>query len=80
MMNELSHIIQSQVNDVSGGCGSMFNLEVEAEQFRGLSLVKQHKLVTGILKKEIVDMVRSPLLVISINKMFLHRTRMFLYH
>jgi stress-induced morphogen len=41
----------------------MFNLEVEAEQFRGLSLVKQHKLVTGILKKEIVDMVRtSPLL------------------
>lgn len=78
-MNELSYIIQSQVDDVSGGCGSMFNLEVEAEQFRGLSLVKQHKLVTGILKKEIVDMVRSPLLI-SINKMLLHRTRMFLYH
>jgi stress-induced morphogen len=36
----------------------MFKLEVESEQFRGLSLVKQHKLVTGILKKEIGDMVR----------------------
>lgn len=47
-----------QVKDVSGGCGSMFKLEIESEKFRGLTLVRQHKLVTGILKKEIGEMVR----------------------
>jgi BolA-like protein 3 len=50
---EATHCV---VEDVSGGCGSMYKLEIESKQFKGLSLVKQHKLVTSILKKEIGDM------------------------
>ena len=44
------------VVDVSGGCGAMFEVYVEAPDFRGLRLVKQHQLVTKALKKEIGDM------------------------
>lgn len=36
------------VKDVSGGCGAMYELEVESPKFKGLSLVKQHKLVTDV--------------------------------
>ncbi|KAJ1848863.1 hypothetical protein IWW55_006204 [Coemansia sp. RSA 2706] len=45
-----------KVADVSGGCGSMYVVEVEAECFRGLSRVKQTKLVNSLLKDEIKDM------------------------
>jgi len=42
-----------EVQDISGGCGSMYGIQVESERFRGLSLVKQQKLVNSILKEEI---------------------------
>lgn len=41
------------VKDVSGGCGSMFAINVVSPEFQGLSLVKQHRLVNEILKDEI---------------------------
>lgn len=41
------------VNDVSGGCGSMFSIDVTSDRFKGLSMVKQHKLVNEILKDDI---------------------------
>jgi len=44
------------VVDVSGGCGSMYEVFVEAPDFKGLRIVKQHQLVTKALKKEIGDM------------------------
>ncbi|KAJ2003263.1 hypothetical protein H4R26_003159 [Coemansia thaxteri] len=44
------------VTDSSGGCGSMYVVEIEAECFRGLSRVKQTKLVNALLKEEIRDM------------------------
>ncbi|KAJ2856157.1 hypothetical protein GGI22_003902, partial [Coemansia erecta] len=44
------------VTDSSGGCGSMYVVEIEAEQFRELSRVKQTKLVTSLLKQEIQAM------------------------
>lgn len=44
------------VTDSSGGCGSMYVVEVEAESFRGLTRVKQTQLVNGLLKDEIKDM------------------------
>ncbi len=34
----------------------MYKLEVESEMFRGLSLVKQHKLVTETLRGDIAQM------------------------
>ena len=41
------------VQDISGGCGSMYALEITSARFRGLSVVKQHKLVNGVLEDEI---------------------------
>ncbi|KAL6450465.1 BOL3 BolA-like protein 3 [Candida maltosa Xu316] len=42
-----------QVQDVSGGCGSMFAILVESSKFKGLPMIKQHRLVNEILKDEI---------------------------
>lgn len=42
-----------QVRDVSGGCGSMYAINIISEKFNGLSMVKQHRLVNSILKEEI---------------------------
>lgn len=41
------------VKDVSGGCGSMFAILIESEQFKGIPMVKQHRLVNHVLKDEI---------------------------
>lgn len=42
-----------QVKDVSGGCGSMFAINVESEKFKGIPMIKQHRLVNEVLKDEI---------------------------
>ncbi|RDB23257.1 putative bolA-like protein C4B3.11c [Hypsizygus marmoreus] len=44
---------QLKVQDVSGGCGSFYAITIASEAFSGLSIVKQHKLVTETLKQEI---------------------------
>ncbi|KAF4550702.1 BolA-like protein 1 [Elsinoe fawcettii] len=41
-----------EVRDVSGGCGSMYAINVTSEAFRGLSVIKQHRLVNAALKEE----------------------------
>lgn len=43
----------SQVQDISGGCGSMYALEIESPKFKGLTVIKQHKLVNSVLADEI---------------------------
>ena len=43
----------ARVRDTSGGCGTMFRIEAIAPQFTGIATVKQHKLITDILKHEI---------------------------
>ncbi|XP_075165462.1 bolA-like protein 3 [Haematobia irritans] len=45
-----------EVRDVSGGCGAMFEVFVEADEFKGLNTLKQHKLVTNTLKDQIREM------------------------
>jgi len=42
-----------QVEDVSGGCGDFYSISITSSAFQGLSTIKQHKLVTEELKKEI---------------------------
>ncbi|SCU84281.1 LANO_0C00936g1_1 [Lachancea nothofagi CBS 11611] len=42
-----------KVQDVSGGCGSMFAIDITSDNFKGLSMVKQHKLVNRILQDDI---------------------------
>ncbi|XP_031829201.1 bolA-like protein 3 [Nomia melanderi] len=45
-----------EVNDVSGGCGAMFEISVIAPEFEGLNTVKQHRMINEVLKEEIKDM------------------------
>nr|CCA16610.1 conserved hypothetical protein [Albugo laibachii Nc14] len=45
-----------QVTDVSGGCGSMYNVKVVSSQFEGKSRVIQHRMVNEVLKDEIKGM------------------------
>lgn len=42
-----------EVVDISGGCGAMYTVYVESEEFKNLRTVKQHQLVNDCLKKEI---------------------------
>jgi stress-induced morphogen len=41
------------VRDVSGGCGTMYAIDITAEKFRRLPMVRQHRLVNEVLKEEI---------------------------
>ncbi|XP_054278640.1 bolA-like protein 3 [Macrosteles quadrilineatus] len=45
-----------EVTDASGGCGAMYEIAVVAGEFKGLTIVKQHRLVNEALKEEIKDM------------------------
>ena len=42
------------MRDVSGGCGSMYAIEVASERFRGMGMLAQQKMVNKLLEKEIV--------------------------
>ena len=44
------------VQDISGGCGSMYKIEIESPLFRRKGLVAQHRMVKDALKAEIADM------------------------
>lgn len=44
------------VADISGGCGSMFQIQVTSAEFEGLSTIQQHRLVNEILKDEVKQM------------------------
>jgi stress-induced morphogen len=44
---------QLRVQDVSGGCGTFYAITIASKAFQGLSIVKQHQLVTDTLKREI---------------------------
>lgn len=54
-----SFVLQAQlvsVVDISGGCGAMYEISVESNDFKGISRVKQHQMITDTLKNEIKDM------------------------
>ncbi|OWZ67193.1 hypothetical protein AYX14_00369 [Cryptococcus neoformans] len=42
-----------EVQDVSGGCGSFYAILISSPAFKGLTTVKQHKLVNECLKEDI---------------------------
>jgi stress-induced morphogen len=42
-----------QVQDISGGCGSMYGIAVSSEKFKGIPMIKQHRLVNEILGDQI---------------------------
>ncbi|BGP16412.1 hypothetical protein JCM10213_004032 [Rhodosporidiobolus nylandii] len=45
-----------EVQDVSGGCGSFYAISIAHESFKGLSTIKQHRVVNELLKDEIKGM------------------------
>ncbi|TIB66721.1 hypothetical protein E3Q06_04386 [Wallemia mellicola] len=45
--------IRLQVEDVSGGCGSFYAINIASDSFKGLTTVKQHRLVNETLKEDI---------------------------
>ncbi|CAH2274674.1 Hypothetical predicted protein [Pelobates cultripes] len=44
------------VVDISGGCGSMYEIHIESEEFKSKRPVQQHRMVNDALKEEIKDM------------------------
>ncbi|XP_048825363.1 bolA-like protein 3 isoform X2 [Brienomyrus brachyistius] len=45
-----------KVLDISGGCGAMYEIHIESEEFKGKRTVQQHRLVNQALKDEIKTM------------------------
>ncbi|KAL8383383.1 hypothetical protein RB595_006910 [Gaeumannomyces hyphopodioides] len=37
------------VQDISGGCGSMYGIEISSDRFRGHGMLKQQRMVNGVL-------------------------------
>jgi len=48
--------IKLHVEDISGGCGSMYAIEISSKAFKGLSVIKQHRLVNDLLQDDIKKM------------------------
>jgi len=48
----------SEVNviDISGGCGSMYRVEVISKKFNGKGVLEQHRMVNDVLKSDIANM------------------------
>lgn len=57
-----------KVRDTSGGCGTMFEIQLSAEEFRNKSIVQQHKVVTKVLQDDISQWHGFTLLTSAPNK------------
>jgi len=53
ILNGFSEDTFVEVKDISGGCGSMYAIEVESVDFVGVNKVKQSRMVNDLIKKEI---------------------------
>ncbi|KAI8826798.1 bola protein [Fimicolochytrium jonesii] len=45
-----------KVSDISGGCGSMYAVQIASPLFKGKPLIRQHQMVTDILREDIKGM------------------------
>ncbi|XP_072254914.1 bolA-like protein 3 [Pyxicephalus adspersus] len=45
-----------RVVDISGGCGSMYEIHVESEEFKAKRTVQQHQMINEALQEEIKSM------------------------
>lgn len=43
---------QLLVQDISGGCGSMYGIEITSDKFRGVNMLKQQRMVNDLLRDE----------------------------
>lgn len=37
------------MRDISGGCGSMYGIEISSDKFRGANMLKQQRMVNAVL-------------------------------
>ncbi|OAA71699.1 BolA-like protein [Akanthomyces lecanii RCEF 1005] len=49
LVDALAPVSSVLVQDVSGGCGSMYAIEIAAEAFRGKTMLKQQRMVNAAL-------------------------------
>ncbi|XP_068958897.1 bolA-like protein 3 isoform X1 [Petaurus breviceps papuanus] len=45
-----------KVTDISGGCGAMYEIHIESEEFKEKRVLQQHQMVNKALKEEIKEM------------------------
>ncbi|XP_022091923.1 bolA-like protein 3 [Acanthaster planci] len=45
-----------QVQDISGGCGAMYQVNIESDDFAGKRTLQQHRMVTQVLAEEVKQM------------------------
>lgn len=45
--------VSLDVKDISGGCGSMFAIQIVSDKFKGIPMIKQHRLVNATLAEDI---------------------------
>ncbi|RDD47601.1 BolA-like protein 3 [Trichoplax sp. H2] len=45
-----------EVRDISGGCGSMYEILIQSDNFKGKSIIQQHRMVKEALAEEIKNM------------------------
>jgi len=63
-------------NDRPGGCGDFYHVSVSSKAFRGMPLIKQHRLVQTILKEQIlgfhgIQVIEPPRLIEPTHKIML---------
>ncbi|KAK9972590.1 hypothetical protein ABG768_025884 [Culter alburnus] len=56
LKEKFPHASALKVVDISGGCGAMYEIHIESDEFRGKRTVQQHQLVNQALKDEIKAM------------------------
>ncbi|XP_073509676.1 bolA-like protein 3 isoform X1 [Phyllobates terribilis] len=62
--DRITHVLKTKfplasfvnVIDISGGCGAMYEIHVESEEFKEKRTVQQHKMVNEALQEEIKAM------------------------
>ncbi|XP_036603284.1 bolA-like protein 3 [Trichosurus vulpecula] len=45
-----------KVTDISDGCGAMYEIHIESEEFKNKRILQQHQMVNKALEEEIKDM------------------------
>ncbi|XP_043101321.1 bolA-like protein 3 [Puntigrus tetrazona] len=56
LKEKFPHASSLKVVDISGGCGAMYEIHIESDEFSGKRVVQQHQLVNQALKDEIKAM------------------------
>mmetsp|Transcript_21179 Transcript_21179/g.51839 ORF Transcript_21179/g.51839 Transcript_21179/m.51839 type:complete len:100 (-) Transcript_21179:124-423(-) len=55
LAERIKGLTQCIVVDISGGCGSAFDIYLVTKEFEGVSLLERHRMVQGVLKEELEE-------------------------